>query len=126
MSSGYLQAKTQNNRIVKPQKASIEEQQKILIEEDKSKNNREVIVIEELVHKPKDRKSDRIEKRRSFKTEEKDLYQDFKDSLEEFGISYSFDLTYIPQRGSPNGKKPLNRLWRLLVLIGFFLKQRSW
>lgn len=32
-------------------------------------------------------------------------YQTFKKRLEDYGFSYSIDLTYMPQRGSPNGSK---------------------
>lgn len=32
-------------------------------------------------------------------------YQTFKKKLEDYGFSYSIDLTYMPQRGSPNGSK---------------------
>lgn len=49
------------------------------------------------------KKSDRINKRKEFISA--DFYQDFKDDLEKYGLSYSIDFTYMPQRGSPNGSK---------------------
>ena len=49
------------------------------------------------------KKSDRINNRKQYKP--LDLYQEFKNDLEKYGLSYSVDFTYMPQRGSPNGNK---------------------
>lgn len=49
------------------------------------------------------KKFDRINKRKEFLLS--DFYQEFKNDLEKYGLSYSVDFTYMPQRGSPNGSK---------------------
>lgn len=66
----------------------------------------------------KNRKKDRIENRKEFEKHDDfkhhaNWYQDFKNKLEnDYGLSYSFDLTYMPQRGAPNGSKtPQQLIW---------------
>lgn len=74
----------------------------------------------------KDRHNDRLKKRKEFaehpKYQKDDWYQEFKDALEkEYKTSYTFDLTYMPQRGAPNGSKtPQQIMWSPYVSINPF------
>ena len=67
-------------------------------------------------YETKDKHNDRLKNRKKFETHSKykddeDWYQTFKNELEkQYNTSYSFDLTYMPQRGAPNGSKTANQL----------------
>ncbi len=74
------------------------------------------VVIKE--YDKKDKHNKRLKKRKEFEKHssyrnKEDWYQTFKNELEkQYNTSYSFDLTYMPQRGAPNGNKtPQQVVW---------------
>ena len=81
----------------------------VLIDENKP------LVIKEF--DKNDKHNNRLKKRREFaehpKHQDEDWYQEFKNALaNKYNTEYTFDLTYMPQRGAPNGNKtPQQLVW---------------